>query len=709
MERLGGGDLCYNALNRHKNSTKGDCMDSQRVLTIDLRYGGLGDQLFWSHIPRIAKDRTNKGGGYDKVYVRLHSPSRDAQYIKLIWESNPYVDGVVEIQDTTSDTTESSPIDSQKQNLESSFSDSKQLTESTTSKNLCEALPNINNSACASTSRAESKDSQSLDSAIFAEQKSNQYVGALAPTAPRPLRGVQSLEQGGSSASATIALEAEKRGTLPVCRAEGLQAKRSKNSGGFFGALASGEGITPLFAKKQSDFENLGNIRENTTLRNRESTESSVDSESKTFTESSAEILKNEKTQNLGGAESKTFTESSHIDSEASAESKADSQSKAFTESTPTDSQTQSQDSNNTESKARIESKARAHSTTSHNATHTSAPNPLAGGQLPTLQTLHTLKIHTPNAYGITACYAHSEFVARPHAKNSHNSYNPQNSPSSPNPHNSHSSHNLQNPHSPHTSALTPPHIDYIMFLDSDDYWVEDCLLECVRASDGADVVWFEYQAVFDAEVSPRAFRTHLQAFGYERAEVISNLDWARRAIDRGIDFCSTSAWQVCIDFGFFRARNLSFLNGVKSEDTLFSLYLFSLARRIVILPKVSYCYYIRGGSINDFSKTHTIATLPPYLRAMCPCYDDVKELQEYYQLASYFLMLERFLLFLEDLREREGELSALLYRAFVPLLVRMSLGLIDFPKDPLRLIPRLPILKPISPKICAQIPFAIA
>ncbi|WP_395003204.1 hypothetical protein [uncultured Helicobacter sp.] len=38
-------------------------MDSQRVLTIDLRYGGLGDQLFWSHIPRIAKDRTNKGGG----------------------------------------------------------------------------------------------------------------------------------------------------------------------------------------------------------------------------------------------------------------------------------------------------------------------------------------------------------------------------------------------------------------------------------------------------------------------------------------------------------------------------------------------------------------------------------------------------------------------------------------------------------------------
>ena len=276
------------------------------------------------------------GGGYDKVYVRLHSPSRDAQYIKLIWESNPYVDGVVEIQDTTSDTTESSPIDSQKQNLESSFSESKQLTESTTPKNPSEALPDSNNSACGSTSRAESKDSKSLDSAIFAEQKSNKICSASAHTDTRPCRGGENQEKGGSSAAAdfsketSFCLDKEKRGSPLDCRAKGLQAKRSKNSGGFFGALASGEGITPLFAKKQSDFENLGSIRENTTLRNLESTESSADSESKTFTESSAEILKDAQ-----------LTESSHIDSEASAESKADSQSsRAFTESSPTDSKT---------------------------------------------------------------------------------------------------------------------------------------------------------------------------------------------------------------------------------------------------------------------------------------------------------------------------------------------------------------------------------
>ena len=125
-----------------------------------------------------------------------------------------------------------------------------------------------------------------IDSAIFAQQKSNQCVGALAPTDTRPLRGVQSLRKGGSSASATIALEAEKRGTLPVCRAEGLQ---SKNSGDFFVAGESGERGIPLFAKKQSNTQNLENIRENATLRNgkmqnlsnTEITESKVDSESK--------------------------------------------------------------------------------------------------------------------------------------------------------------------------------------------------------------------------------------------------------------------------------------------------------------------------------------------------------------------------------------------------------------------------------------------
>ena len=66
-------------------------------------------------------------------------------------------------------------------------------------------------------------------------------------------------------------------------------AKRSKNSGGLFGALASGEGITPLFAKKQSNTQKLGSIRENATQRNTESTKANIeDTQSKADSESSS-------------------------------------------------------------------------------------------------------------------------------------------------------------------------------------------------------------------------------------------------------------------------------------------------------------------------------------------------------------------------------------------------------------------------------------
>ena len=57
----------------------------------------------------------------------------------------------------------------------------------------------------------------------------------------------------------------------------------------------------PIFAKKQSNTQNLENIRENATLRNLESTESSY-IDSVTSTESKG-ILKNEQRQNLNNAE----------------------------------------------------------------------------------------------------------------------------------------------------------------------------------------------------------------------------------------------------------------------------------------------------------------------------------------------------------------------------------------------------------------------
>lgn len=60
-----------------------------KKLILEIRKGGLGDHLFYSHLPRIAKET----GAFDSVYISNHSFFRNDDYKKLIWESNPFLDG----------------------------------------------------------------------------------------------------------------------------------------------------------------------------------------------------------------------------------------------------------------------------------------------------------------------------------------------------------------------------------------------------------------------------------------------------------------------------------------------------------------------------------------------------------------------------------------------------------------------------------------
>lgn len=60
-----------------------------KTLILEIKKGGLGDHLFYSHLPRIAKE----SGIYNKVLLSEHSLFRHPDYRKLVWESNPYLDG----------------------------------------------------------------------------------------------------------------------------------------------------------------------------------------------------------------------------------------------------------------------------------------------------------------------------------------------------------------------------------------------------------------------------------------------------------------------------------------------------------------------------------------------------------------------------------------------------------------------------------------
>ena len=58
-------------------------------LVLNIQKPGLGDHLFYSNIPRIAKET----GRFDKVYISTKSLFRSEENKQLVWEMNPYVDG----------------------------------------------------------------------------------------------------------------------------------------------------------------------------------------------------------------------------------------------------------------------------------------------------------------------------------------------------------------------------------------------------------------------------------------------------------------------------------------------------------------------------------------------------------------------------------------------------------------------------------------
>lgn len=63
-----------------------------RKYVFAVEYGGLGDHLFYSPLPRLLKER----GLADEVYLSSKSRVRSQQTIDLVWKTNPFLDGITD-------------------------------------------------------------------------------------------------------------------------------------------------------------------------------------------------------------------------------------------------------------------------------------------------------------------------------------------------------------------------------------------------------------------------------------------------------------------------------------------------------------------------------------------------------------------------------------------------------------------------------------
>lgn len=93
------------------------------------------------------------------------------------------------------------------------------------------------------------------------------------------------------------------------------------------------------------------------------------------------------------------------------------------------------------------------------------------------------------------------------------------------------------------------PNIDFIVFLDPDDYWTLDCIEECVKRSDNMDIVWFDYQMFYDnIEEKHYKHKTNLtksqmQIYEYYKPEKITSMQW----LERCLKFKPTFLFGVCV------------------------------------------------------------------------------------------------------------------------------------------------------------------
>ncbi|EIJ4323552.1 glycosyltransferase family 2 protein [Campylobacter jejuni] len=237
--------------------------------------------------------------------------------------------------------------------------------------------------------------------------------------------------------------------------------------------------------------------------------------------------------------------------------------------------------------------------------------------------------------------------------------------------------------------------IDYIIFLDSDNYWELNCIEECVVRMQNVDVLWFDHACIYDDGIEDKGQKTRMNVFNS-----ITPRDYAKQAIKVGSRDISFS-WGGMIDFSFLKQLKLKFINKIINEDIHFGMVLFASADSIYILPKRLYLCRLRANSISNHDKKVTKANVSEYFKDLYEFFgENAKEAKNYLKAASRMITALELIEFFKD---QKNENSQAIKEAFLPFYVKKALMIKKFKKDPLNLKEKLPIIKPF---IQTKIPY---
>ncbi|WP_146744506.1 hypothetical protein [Helicobacter sp. 10-6591] len=252
----------------------------------------------------------------------------------------------------------------------------------------------------------------------------------------------------------------------------------------------------------------------------------------------------------------------------------------------------------------------------------------------------------------------------------------------------------LNSKNSKESLGFLVPHIDYIMFLDPDDYWREDCVELCLKAfadskaqGKQAEIVWFDNDVFYE---NPAYRTTGLNAFEkfleITQDTIITPKIWAETCIK--LDMPMAFATCGMIDFSFLTSIGIYFLNGATHEDLSFGVILFMHATHIAILNKKLYVYRIRDDSTTIFRKTSNIS-VPPFLQDLEEVFHSAHTARKYNIQESAFHMTFEIISMLDKPQHKQAR------DFFLKNICCWSLSIFCFDKDPHNIKQKLPKLKP--------------
>ncbi|EMV9647549.1 hypothetical protein AADV33_001823, partial [Campylobacter coli] len=245
-------------------------------------------------------------------------------------------------------------------------------------------------------------------------------------------------------------------------------------------------------------------------------------------------------------------------------------------------------------------------------------------------------------------------------------------------------------------TKFTYPIIDYIIFLDSDDYWELNCIEECVPRMDGVEVVWFDVKTVLDG-VNHCDWKSNIKWLNFSQEYILDRNDWLKRMYDYKMRWFYFS-WQGMVNFTFLKNIKLKFINYIVQEDDYFGILLFSQIKYCYILPKELYLYRIRPNSIMAYQTKITAKNIPAFFKKNLEYFNnDAILTREYFHVTSH---VQTCIALLEFFKEQNDDiLNKSLFKYLLPTYIKNAYEIIHFSKDPLDLLSNVEIIKDLMDK----------